>query len=692
MAYLITQFAISLAIVGSLGLLLGWLLWGYIARQRGQEVKILRERMSEMQVMAMHAAVPPAEQPSLPEPPEVVSAEYIEDESDEKALARRAFFEDEGEEFDARPLPSPPPLAPDLEAEVKDARIRHLESQIRDLEGVRDRLHFLQADLSDAIGGRRSAEAKYQEVKNDFEVRSSSLLSRISDLEGAASEWDKKQEQFERERFESQKELSIVQATLRDLQNSQRPAAVNTAIGSTVSEAEFADLRQRYDQAIRERDAIAAELETKKETEGDARWDWSRQAELESALRAKDAQLADQAARVESLLWRVAELEPFSSDSSQKDDLLQRQESEIAGHMAMHAENTDRIRALQKQLSEVRANSVPLEELQAIMEEHQAQVQKISRDHEQRLAEMRETLSQRDQEISEHVSARYGQANAMNGTLARLAELEAQAQRFDSLEKELKDRTSEIQRLVSMHSQAQREAQSWKSRAAELQPLASQVPELQALAARVPDLQALASRVPDLQSLSDRVPDLQNALTSQALELRQLKEAHADKEGQLMFLQERLGVLSNRLAAQQQQLQQLEPLAARASELEKAFTEREQQLTFHQQQLSSYQERLNQLEPLAAKASELEKVATEREQQLTFHQQQLSSYQERLNQLEPLAAKTAELERSNAEREQQWRDNLKSMEERHQADLSRLKANSAQRIRRLRQSITGFKG
>jgi chromosome segregation ATPase len=500
MAYLISHIAFSLLFTMLLGLLLGWLLWGYVAQQRAKEVQRLRNRVAEMQILA--ARVPVA---SFSHSHAGVTVpdmggngnSLIEGELPERIPVHNPFFEDEEADAEALPaslplvsvpvaaasvvapppMPMPPPasalpIAPDLEAEVKEARLQHLQQQVRDLESLRDRLPLLQADLSDALAGRRAAESRYQEAKSDFEVRSSSLLSQIRDFENAAVEWDQAHQQLELEKIATEKELESVKATLRDLQNSQRPLTVeSSSFAPTASAIELTDLRERYQRAVKERDAIATELEFWKQSDGARPSDSVRLAELEALIQSKDSQLAEQAARVESLLWHVAELEPFAAQAPQKDEELRRQEAEIAGHMAMHSENAERIRSLQNHIVELQASTVPAE-----------QFQKAVAEHTQRLSDLEKALASKEGEIAEHLSARAAEAQRVEhleaNLQARTAELELAASRLATLEKLLTERDTEISGLLAAHSDMHREMETWKAQATQLEPIAALVPEL----------------------------------------------------------------------------------------------------------------------------------------------------------------------------------------------------------------------
>jgi chromosome segregation ATPase len=582
MAYLVSHIAICLIFAQLLGLLLGWLLWGYSSRQRGKEVQTLRERLADMHFMsgAARMTAAPELRLALPDGPDAFSLSDLP----ERPVARRAFFEEDDSAPPAAPLSSsaslpapvtaPPPIAPDLEAEVRESKIQHLQQQVRELEGFRDRLPLLQADLSDAIAGRRSAEARFQEAKNDFEVRSSSLLSQIRDFESAATEWDRLRDEFEREKLAQQKELAAVKSTLRDLQNSQRPQTVDNALPAA-SLTELADLRERYQRVIREREALSAEVAILRQSSYPVPGGSAREADLEEALRSRDSQLSEQAARLESLLWRVAELEPFAAEAPQREEILRRQESEIAGHMAMHAENAARLEALQNQLEELQATTIPAAQLQTIIAEHQTQVGDLQR-----------LLSLKDDEITEHVSARQTQLTQLQELQARVRELEDATEQVQALKQSLLEREDQHQatargilqdheqRLNEMRSEFQQTEQARAEAAAQQlqaleQSLADRNLEIRAL------LSAHAETHRELEAARNQARSLQGELEAKHAEADRLRDLHKDQEGQLTVLHERLGDLSSRLSAHQQRLLQLEPLAARTPEVEQQLKDLE---------------------------------------------------------------------------------------------------------------------
>lgn len=518
MIYLIAHIAIFLVIAQFLGLLLGWLIWGFAARQRAKEIQILHERISEMNYAPARLPLPNESSLALPESLKVLiegtlpSAEGIAVPAPPPEALKPAA-----------PL-QPNPIAPDLEDEVRQSKIEHLEKQLRELEGIRNRLPILQRDLDEAIAAKRSAESKLQDSNTNFDARSKGLLAQIRDHEEAAKEWDLKRETLEKDLLAREKELASVKAQLRDFQNNQRPQTAEPAVSEAAQQ--LAALKLEHQRVSKERDSIAAELELAKQGQP------TPAADLQEAIRAKDAALQEQVSRIESLLWRVAELEPFAATAPQLEEDLKRQESEIAGHLAMHAENQERIRTLEQQ------------------------------------------------------AAAAGQhTQALSDAQSRISELESSLAKLSALEKTLAERDAENRGLLAAHADMQREMQNWKDYSAQLQPLVSKLPSLES-------------------TLSDR-----------EAEVERLKKAHAEHESRL-----------------------------------KALQQDHAQLT---QQIDEHQQRLAQLEPLAAKLPDAE-------QRLT--QQKLDA-----------AAK------------------LQSLEEKHQTEITQLKVNSAQRLRKLRQSITNFK-
>ena len=558
MVLLITHIAIFLAFASFLGLLLGWLLWGYVARERSQEVESLREQLTDMLMASSRRALETERALSLGEVPPVLIEGAL---PGAQTVPLPSFLEEREEAI--QPLARAVPVAPDLQAEVKKSRLQYLEQQLQELQGVRDRLPLLQADLSNAIAGKNSAESKYQELKNDFEMRTRSSASRIQDFENSAKEWEGQRAELERSEIAREKELASVRAQLRDLQNSQRPQTAEplAAVPNTAA-SELAELREQHQNLLAERDALARELETSRQSDGGKATDAAelkqRIAELEESDKAKDASLQEQVSRIETLLWRVAELQPFADAAPQMEEDLKRQESEIVGHVAMHSEHAEQIAGFEKRIAELESSlqkaagtEKALHEREA---EHAGKMQTLAAEHARKVAELEQSLSVK-------------QAAA------------------DDLEKALAEREKENRGLLAAHSDMHREMKGWKDYSAQLQPLVSKLPSLESL------------------------------LSEREAEVAKLKDAHKAKDGELKLLRARMGVLADQLEAYQQHLAEIEPLAAKVPEMEQQLSRREEESRI-------------QTEALAAK---------------------------------------------------------------HREELTRLKVNSGQRLRRLRQGMTSFK-
>jgi DNA repair exonuclease SbcCD ATPase subunit len=479
MAYLITHIAICLVFAQLMGLLLGWLLWGYVARQRGKELQTLRESLADAQLMA-----PRLQNGDAPEPARSLSEASALPESPspgqipQQAQTSLAKLPDDD-------IPT--------EAEALKARIQQLEQQIKELEGFRHRLPALQIELNDALAGRKATEGRFQQARADFELRAANLQAQIEDLE-------RQRDEFERLYRAKDKELEAARAQALELQNAQQPRPADPQPGvASASALELADWQSRHQKVWQERNALAAELESYKQRDLDRPDHTTRIAELQAALQSKESGLQEQIARIESLLWRVAELEPFEAATLKLEEDVRRQASEIAGHLAMHADNAEHIAELLKRNAELEAA-------------------------QQAADELHKELASKDEQIAAHLQFQTSQLKLIQDLQAQISRLEDVIQRAASLQKLLADRDAEIRALLSAHSDTRLEMQNWQSQAA-------------------------------------RLPQLEAILSQRDVELQRLQEANYDKDGQLMFLQERLNALSGRLAAQQQRLLQLEPLA-----------------------------------------------------------------------------------------------------------------------------------
>jgi chromosome segregation ATPase len=685
LGYLITHIAICLVFAQLLGLLLGWLLWGYLSRQRGQEVQMLRERLADMHLEAQRRAAVPDAQRVLAPPTRAL----LEGDLPGGPQASVSFFREAPSELSAIPQAgAAAPLAPDLEAEVKAAKIQHLEQQVRELESARDRFPLLQADLSDAIAGRRAAEARVQEANNDFEVRSSSLLMQIRDFENAATAWDKLRNEFEREVLARDKELASVSAHLRDLQNNQRPQ-IAEPLQPAPSHSELAELRDRYQKALKERDTLAAELNALRNGDSGAESQSlkGRAAELEDALKGKDAKLNEQVTRIESLLWRVAELEPFAAAVPQMDEDLRRHQSEIAGHMAMHTESSERIRALQNRVAELEAETASADELKRALAEHQAEMDRLRQAHAREVAEATQAMQRKDTLLADFAVAREQQAGRVAALQGQVADLQSAVEHAAALEKTLADRNLEFDTLRQEHNSQSGDLRQALAQKEDL--LASQRATNEKLHARIHELEASVQHVKVLEeSLRDRDADLEKLRQEHARQIGEWQQTVAQK---VSLLSERTAAVSNLEA----QIAELQAAVQRASFLEESLNNRETELLTLQQAHAAARDSLSERDAEVNEfhqrhAQQSARVAS-LQQQLAEISSSLSIHQQRLAELEPVAAKAPAMEQQLAEREAESRSQLEALAERHQTELTRLKVNSAQRIRRLRQSITNFK-
>lgn len=424
MVYLVTHIAVCLVFAQLLGVVLGWLLWGYPAREHAKAVQALRERLADLQLVTPRM-VPQKAQASLAPAPEDYKngarGELIDGQNTrvkgDTGESRRAFYQQKSAEHGGSV--SSAYIAPDLDAEVKEERLRHYEQQIRELENVR--VPMLETALREAIAGKREAEGKVEAIESGFEDRASDLISQVRNFERAAQEWDLLRDELEHALRAKDKDLSTAAALLRNLQNSQQPERAEPLLPPGLTAREAADLRDRYQKVVAERDSLAAEFAQRKQIEESRVRDSRHIAELEETLRTKDALLNDQAAQVESLLWRVAELEPLAEALPRLENDLIRLQTEIVGHVALHAESSANISALLNRVAELESETAAAAELSRVQVQretalratlsearasHEAELQRVVRDYDSRLAEFNQLLEQTDQEIRGHEAAR----------------------------------------------------------------------------------------------------------------------------------------------------------------------------------------------------------------------------------------------------------------------------------------------
>lgn len=508
MAYLIEHMALSLAFAQLLGLLLGWLLWGYAARQRDQEVRSLRHLLAEVPVSMPRVALansrsspgaleiegsdvfqtpgilgltqeklPIAAAPGDPSRAPLAGS-LLKDDLPGSGSARSAVFLSTPDQSRFKPAVQDHERTkiarvhsePDGGAEV--SRIRLLEQEIQELTPLRDRLPKLEAELLQVTAQKAVVEDERESRQRDFDVRMESLLGQIRAFEENAREWDRLRSDYERVAMLSDKELAAANARIVELQNRQVP---EKAASPSISPAlEVAQVRDRFQQLMQERDSLTAELAATKKTYSNGASGAARVEELERALYSREANLAEQATRVEALLWRVAELEPFATEAPGLHDSLARLESEVAGHLTQHAENAERIRSLINRVAELEGE---LQTTPDNRDEEIASYQAAVQDQARQLAEFKaayDALMEREAQLRLQLDAPETGIHALEN---RIATLSAEArQTRDAL-----DRThAELQRLPVL-TQELNSAQQYVS---ELEPKAQLLAQAEAKVAQ----------------------------------------------------------------------------------------------------------------------------------------------------------------------------------------------------------------
>jgi chromosome segregation ATPase len=130
------------------------------------------------------------------------------------------------------------------------------------------------------------------------------------------------------------------------------------------------------------------------------------------------------------------------------------------------------------------------------------------------------------------------------------------------------------------------------------------------------------------------------------------------------------------------QARELDAAHARVQEVENALKEKESAHAESRQELAALaRQHAADLEAFSARAGSLE---SELQQKQTALEELESAHAEKAAVIESLQAQLQELA--------PLPEQLQDLTEKHQTDLTRLKVSSAQRIRKLRQGITSFKG
>ncbi len=317
MTYLAEHMALSLALAALLGLCLGWLLWGSVARRQGQE-----QRNSEFEGIRSLGNRDLFLPPTDLRPFSVVSESH-------------------------RPATSPGTnsYAPtDARLEITNSHDPDPEKLIRELDSLREQLSLVQAESN-------NLQAELTEVTNTKAANSLYVQALLGQIHST--------------------EIEARGAQLQDLQNGLAQGGESES-----SSRELADLRDRCDRLASERDSLSSELFVASRSVACDTATEGLVTEFERSLAAKDRLLSEQASRVETLLWRVAELEPFAAEAPRLQESLRRLESQIAGHVTLNAAHSEHIRSLASRVTELELQlQIALEEKNAESAAHPGTVQ-----------------------------------------------------------------------------------------------------------------------------------------------------------------------------------------------------------------------------------------------------------------------------------------------------------------------------
>jgi chromosome segregation ATPase len=427
MTFLVFQLASCLFFAQLLGLLLGWLLWGYLAKQRGKEIVVLRGRLAEASQHTLRPADGPARAGALLSArdfkgvsglPEGVMADLpplppLTPEPDEAA-----------EPVKKKELPPSAPskqetaLKAQVEAAVteRDHALSELKAARAELETragagsqFERRISALQIEANAAIGEREKAQDDLRKAKLDFDKRSAWMTKRIHELELAV-------------RSEAAKSHSAAQAS--------------TASERDLHSAELADLKERLEKALSERDGLAGELTLQKQRQTEPP---EQLAELQEAVRTKDAQLAEQVARVERLLWRVAELEPFAATVTKLEETVRAKDAEILTLAAGQAERDAHIRTILGRMTELEPLTNSVAELKELVSNRENELAQ----HTARYSMLETSFAEREKTISDLHAAQAERDRELAALRQRLAELETsvagKAQEAERMQAQLRE-------------------------------------------------------------------------------------------------------------------------------------------------------------------------------------------------------------------------------------------------------------
>jgi chromosome segregation ATPase len=576
MTYLVLNLASYLFFAQLLGLLLGWLLWGYSAAQRKKEIALLQKRMTEVSLHPLKPLDEAAPRIGLPG----VSVPAGRDGKTLETLLAG------GPESLLADLPPLAPLPPDPDEEdavhealkAKDALVADLKRQV---DALKTQLATLgsrkDAEATDLKSQLQSLHQQLSAAKMQANPAQEALRDEIEKLKAQLARADQQQEasaalgrqlhSLKAERDSMAGELKDLRAELEKRGDLERKLALLT------SEASF---------TAAEKERAAGELRTARaDFEKRSSWLTKRIHELE-----RSAEEWEKAKSDLTLSARAEAAKSRSHDGGELVELKQRLEHALQERDAMAAEIAG----------------------------HRNGTGQISPE----VAELQQSLVSRDSQLMEQVAR--GER-----LLWRVTELESFANRVPELETALSAKDAQIVELTGEGAERDSHIRTLLRRMTELEPLSQQVAELKA-------------------QLQGRETELEQHKLAQA---RELDEARA----------------------------RMQEVEAALREKDSAHAESRQQLA----ELAS--QRTADLEAFSARAASLESELRQKQAALAEVE---SAHAEKAAMVESLQAQVRELA--------PLPEQLQDLTEKHQSDLTRLKVSSAQRIRKLRQGITSFKG
>jgi chromosome segregation ATPase len=278
------------------------------------------------------------------------------------------------------------------------------------------------------------------------------MTKRIHELERSAEEWEK-----------AKSELTL-------------SARAEAAKSRSHEGAELTELKQRLEHALQERDAMAAEIAGHRNGTSHSP---AHVAELQDSLQSKESQLMEQVARGERLLWRVTELESLANRLPELEKALGAKDAQIAELAGEAAERDSHIRTLLRRLTELEPLSERLAELNTQLQARETELEQ----HKLLQARELDAAQARMQEVEDALKAKdsaHAEAQQQLAELVqqRAADLEAFSARAGSLERELRQKQAALAELESAHAEKAAVIESLQAQLQELAPLPEQLQDL----------------------------------------------------------------------------------------------------------------------------------------------------------------------------------------------------------------------